>query len=123
MSTTIEGVFIAGSNHYPKDVGEAVTQAIAATGKVASKLVPGKKLNMEVLVTDIDEDVCSGCQICVPLCPYKAIVYDAEKNVSAVNELLCHGCGTCTAGCPSGAAKSIHFTDEQLYEEIEGVLR
>jgi heterodisulfide reductase subunit A len=35
---------------------------------------------------------------------------------------LCKGCGTCAAACPSHAIQARHFTDEQLFSEIEGVL-
>jgi len=39
-----------------------------------------------------------------------------------VNEALCKGCGTCVAACPSGAAQQHLYTDQQIYEEVEGVL-
>jgi heterodisulfide reductase subunit A len=34
----------------------------------------------------------------------------------------CVSCGTCVAGCPSGAIRALHFSDEQVYAEIEGIL-
>ena len=34
----------------------------------------------------------------------------------------CKACGTCVAACPSGAIKARHFTDEQIFAQIEGVL-
>jgi heterodisulfide reductase subunit A len=39
-----------------------------------------------------------------------------------VNEAKCKGCGSCAAYCPSGAAKVRHFTDQQVFAEIEGIL-
>ena len=48
--------------------------------------------------------------------------FDAEKKVSRVNEALCKGCGTCVAACPAGAIMARHFTDEQIYAQIEGML-
>jgi heterodisulfide reductase subunit A len=77
---------------------------------------------MEAISAVIDEDKCSGCQVCVTLCPYKAISFDEEKKVSRVNEALCKGCGTCVAACPSAAITGNHFTIEQIMAEIEGVL-
>ncbi len=68
------------------------------------------------------EERCSGCQICVPLCPFSAIEFNKEKKVSTLNEALCKGCGTCVAACPSHAAQQHHFTDAQIMAEIEGVL-
>ena len=42
--------------------------------------------------------------------------------MATINDALCKGCGTCVAACPSGAAQQMQFTDEQIYQEIEGVL-
>ena len=42
--------------------------------------------------------------------------------VATINKASCKGCGTCVAWCPSGAITARHFTDEQIYEQIEGVL-
>ena len=35
---------------------------------------------------------------------------------------LCKACGRCVAACPSSAIKARHFTDEQIFAQIEGVL-
>ena len=45
-----------------------------------------------------------------------------EKKISVINDVLCKGCGTCAAACPSAAIIARHFTDEQLFSEIKGVL-
>lgn len=123
VSTNIEGIFIAGCSQGPKDIQSSVAQAAAAAGQVLSLLVPGRKLELDVITAEIDEKACAGCKICIGLCPYKAIVLDKEKNVAVVNTVLCKGCGTCVAACPSGSAKSRHFTTEQIYAEIEEVLK
>ncbi|MHC5012900.1 MAG: 4Fe-4S binding protein [Planctomycetota bacterium] len=70
----------------------------------------------------IDEDACSGCKTCIPMCPFSAISRDEQRQIAVINEALCKGCGTCVAACPSGAAQQNLFTDEQIYEEIDGVL-
>ncbi len=123
VSTNIEGIFIAGCAQGPKDIQSSVAQAAAAAGQVLSLLVPGRKLELDVMTADIDEKTCAECRMCISLCPYKAIVLDKQKNVAVVNTVLCKGCGTCVAACPSGSAKSRHFTNEQIYAEIEGVLQ
>jgi heterodisulfide reductase subunit A len=71
---------------------------------------------------DINTDLCSGCRICNNLCPYSAITYDEESNVSEVVTAMCQGCGTCVAACPSAAISGAHFTREQLMSQIEGLL-
>lgn len=123
VSTNIEGVFIAGCAQGPKDIQNSVAQGAAAAGQALSILVPGRKLELDVMTAEIDEKVCAECMICVGLCPYKAIVIDKEKKVAVVNTVLCKGCGTCVAACPSGSAKSRHFTTEQIFAEIEEVLK
>ena len=45
-----------------------------------------------------------------------------EKVRAEVNSALCKGCGTCVATCPAGAIEALHFTDEQIVAQIEGVL-
>ena len=56
------------------------------------------------------------------MCPYTAISFDDEKNISIVNEVLCKGCGTCGSACPAGAIRTRHFTDEQILSQIEGLM-
>jgi Fe-S-cluster-containing dehydrogenase component len=38
----------------------------------------------------VDEDKCDGCQVCLPACPYGALVYDAEKNAVRKCSLCAH---------------------------------
>ena len=79
-------------------------------------------MELEPNTAFIDEDLCSGCKTCVPLCPFTAIAFEAEEAISKINEALCKGCGTCVAACPSGAAEQNLFTDEQIYSEIDAIL-
>ena len=59
---------------------------------------------------------------CIGLCPYKAIIYDPERKIAVIDAALCKGCGTCVAACPSGAAQQHLFSDEQIGEELEGLM-
>ncbi len=75
----------------------------------------------EAITASVNKDVCAGCGICATLCPYSAIEINTEngRRVSNVISALCKGCGTCGAACPSGAISMNHFTDEQLFTQIE----
>ena len=118
VSTPIEGVFIAGCASGPKNIPESIVQSQAASGKILSSLIPGKKLEPEVKVSQINEKFCTGCQTCLSVCCYGAISFDEFKGVSVVNEAICRGCGSCVGSCPSGAIFSKHFTYKQLYQEV-----
>jgi len=121
VSTFSDGIYVAGCCQGPKDIPETVAQAGAAAAD-AMKLIDRGYVEIEPNTAHIDEDACSGCKTCIPLCPFSAIERDEEKRVARVIEALCKGCGTCVAACPSGAAQQNLFTDEQIYEEIEGLL-
>jgi len=120
--SALEGVYIAGCSAGPCNVATSVTRARSAVGDIISKLVPGREIELEIMISVIDEDKCGACKLCISVCPYKAISFDEEKNISIVTEAICRGCGTCVASCPSGAAKAKHFTDDQIYAEIGGLL-
>jgi len=121
-ATANRGIYVAGCCTGPKDVPQSVAQAQAAAGMALSVIVPGEKLELEVATAKVINEICGGCHSCIGLCPYQAISFDAEKGVAAVNEILCRGCGVCVAACPAGAITNKHFTDEQIFSEIEGVL-
>lgn len=118
----IKGVYLAGTCQAPMDIQKAMLQGMATAGYVLSGLAEGKKLEIEPITAAIDEDRCAGCRICLSVCPYKAIGFDAEKKKSEVNAVLCHGCGTCVSGCPAGAITGNHFTNEEILAEIRGML-
>ncbi len=122
VSTTAEGIFIAGACQSPKDIPDTVAQGSAAAAEVLS-LIDRKEVEIEAAIAVIDEERCSGCRVCNDLCSYTAISFDEEKGVSIINSALCKGCGTCAAACPQGVITARHFTDRQIVSEIEGILR
>lgn len=118
----VKGIYIVGSCQSPTDIKGAVNQGVAAAGYILSGLVPGRELEIEPIVAEVVEEKCAGCHICVLVCPYKAIQFDEENKKSKINAVLCQGCGTCVAACPANAIKGNHFTREEVYAEIKGVL-
>jgi len=123
VASAVEGIFVVGCAQGPQSISESIVQAEAATGKILSTLVPGRKLELEVRTSEISESFCTGCKTCILVCPYSAITFDEAKRISVVNEVLCHGCGNCAAACPSGAVSLKHFTFGQIYQELKEVLR
>jgi len=69
----------------------------------------------------VDEDLCSGCSICVPLCPYEALSLKkvGEKFSLKIDDLRCKRCGVCVTACPSSA---IQIKDEFI-EELQVAIK
>jgi len=121
VATTTDGVFVVGCSQGPKDIPDTVAQASAAAAR-ALALISRGEVEIEAATAVINERICSGCQLCLAICPYKAISFDEEKEVCRVNEALCKGCGACVSGCPSDAISLSHFTNEQIVAQMEGML-
>ena len=121
VSTNVDGIFIAGCCQGPKDIPDTVAQAEGAAAEVLSLASQGE-IEVEATTASIDPEICSGCKLCIEVCPYSAIEFLESKGISAVNEALCKGCGSCTAVCPSKAAQQKHFTQRQVLAEVEGLV-
>jgi heterodisulfide reductase subunit A len=121
VATFTDGVWIAGACQGPKDIPDTVAQAGAAAGEALS-LINAGHIELEPNTAFIVAEDCSGCKTCVPMCPYHAIAVNVAKGKAEINEVLCKGCGTCVSVCPSGSARQNLFEDEEIYEEIGGVL-
>jgi heterodisulfide reductase subunit A len=121
VATTTDGVYIAGACQSPKDIPDSVAQARAAAARILGKVARGR-IEIDAIYAEVDAGRCSGCRICGTMCPYGAIEYDDAIRASRVIEASCKACGCCAAACPSLAIRARHFTDEQIFAEIEGVL-
>jgi heterodisulfide reductase subunit A len=120
-ATFNDGIHIAGACQGPKDISETIAQAGAAAARVLSTIAQGQ-VELEPIKAEVDTDRCSGCQICIDLCPYNAITLPVEEGVPQVKDTLCKGCGICVAACPSKAILCKHYTGDQLMAQIEGIL-
>ncbi|MHB9072270.1 MAG: FAD-dependent oxidoreductase [Desulfobaccales bacterium] len=121
VSTPTSGVFLAGACQGPKDIPDTVAQAKGAAAECLALICAGQ-VETPPMISSIDPDICVGCQLCIGLCAYSAIEFNEYAGISEVNSAICKGCGSCSGACPSGAAKVRHFTDKQIFAEIDGLL-
>ncbi|MCX5884813.1 MAG: CoB--CoM heterodisulfide reductase iron-sulfur subunit A family protein [Proteobacteria bacterium] len=118
VETLTAGIYLAGTAQAPRDITDTISSASGAASKVLS-LFSRKELLHEPEIAHVDEEVCSGCGLCVSICAYKAPELDPKKRVARVNEALCEGCGACASLCPSGAMQHKNFSNRQFFEMIE----
>ena len=119
-----EGVYIAGTAHYPKHIREVITQAYGAAGRVLT-LLSHDTVTSSGAICIVDKKKCIGCGACIEACAYGAIEFKLEKQAKKadVNPILCKGCGLCNSKCPTGAIQLKHFTDDQIETQIDVLTR
>jgi heterodisulfide reductase subunit A len=115
-----DGMFLAGIAHYPKPMEEVIAQAQAAAARAVTVLCQ-PKMTVGGIVAEINQNKCSGCGLCVSVCPYNAITLD-EKGKAQVNEAMCKGCGNCASSCRSDAPSLRGFTNAGLFAQIASAL-
>ncbi len=115
------GVYLAGAAQAPKDIPETVAQGEAAAAKVLTLFAQGE-LAQEPTTAWVEEEVCSGCGLCVELCPYEARTLHPVRGIATVNAALCQGCGACTSACPNKASSLRNFSTEQVLAMIDALL-
>ena len=116
-----DGVFLCGLAHYPKPIDESVAQAQAAASR-AMTLLARKTIATSGTVAYTNPASCSGCGVCVSLCPYKAPGFIREgpfEGRAEINPVLCKGCGLCVASCRSGAISLRGFETGQIMAMID----
>jgi heterodisulfide reductase subunit A len=104
VESSTKGIYLAGCGQGPKDISDTVSQASATASKIQA-LLSTDKLLQDPLIAYVDEFICSGCGICVEVCPYEAREMDPRKGISIVHSALCQGCGACIAACPNNACE------------------
>ena len=119
--TSLAGIYLAGGAQGPKDIPESVAQGGAAAAEALTLFSIGQ-VEIDPTVARLDERLCTGCKTCAGLCAYNAVSFDDHKKVASINDALCQGCGTCAAACPVAAIRVRHYTPEQIFAQIEGIL-
>jgi NAD-dependent dihydropyrimidine dehydrogenase PreA subunit len=70
---------------------------------VAGNAIPPtiEQAGRKTTIAKVDPDLCTGCGVCVDMCPMGAI--SLRDNTAQVDVQKCTGCGICEDECPVGA--------------------
>ena len=113
------GIYICGCAAGPKNIPYSVSSALAAASK-ASAILSHDTIKQELIIAEVDENLCMGCFRCEKLCSYESIKVN-ENKIAEVNDLKCKGCGVCISSCPARAIDLKYYRDKQFAEEIKGL--
>jgi heterodisulfide reductase subunit A len=128
LETAIDGVMLAGTCQFPKDIGDSLMQASGSAAKCLGLLCK-PEITLDAIISRIDREKCNGCLVCVKKCPFSAVVTDEvdvdgkKKKRARVVEASCKGCGVCAARCKQEAVEAQGFTDEQIFAQIDAALQ
>ena len=118
-----DGVFMCGANHYPKHITEAVSQAYGAAGRAVT-LLSHETVTASGSVCEVESSACIACGACIDACSYGAIHWRGKKanQTAEVNPALCKGDGLCCSNCPTDAIVLRHYTNEEVFNQIDAAL-
>jgi heterodisulfide reductase subunit A len=119
VDSLVTGIFACGCGLSPKDVRDTVSDALGASAKVALFLKSDYVTTSPEKAYVID-DLCNGCNACVPVCPTHAITMQEGK--AKVDPFQCTGCGACIPICPQEAIDFKNATSKQIIASLKGVL-
>jgi heterodisulfide reductase subunit A-like polyferredoxin len=115
-----DGMYLAGTAHSPKLIGETISQASAAAAR-ACTILSKEKMMVGGVVAMVDGERCAACLTCVRVCPFEVPVINI-KGEAEIDMAKCKGCGTCVAECPARAIELMHFRDSQLWEKTKALV-
>ncbi len=55
-----------------------------------------------VVTLELDQDKCTGCGMCIEVCPHAVLVVEGRK-ASIIDKDACMECGACAKNCPFDA--------------------
>lgn len=116
----VDGVYLCGMAHYPKQISESINQAYGAAGRVLT-LLSHDSVTASGSVAEVKETYCVSCGACITACNYDAIQFIMTPlgRKASVNPAICKGDGLCNTKCPTSAIQLKHFTDEQMFSQID----
>ena len=115
-----DGISLGGCAKAPMTFKESCEAGIGAAMKASIPMNKGY-IETEGIVAEIDLTDCTQCGLCSKRCPYSAIAVDEEKNPEVL-QALCKGCGLCAADCPAECINIVHYSDDQVFAQVEAAL-
>ena len=97
-------------NYEPFEIGftlkEAITEArrcLCCGPCMSCKACVVLELQPEIPAIEINEDLCSGCGICLAVCGYDATKLEKRNGglIAVIDDLKCKRCGVCISACPA----------------------
>ena len=119
VETKDNGIYICGCAAGPKNIPYSVSSALAAASKAAT-LLSNDTLSQELIIAEVNEDLCMGCHRCEKTCDFGAITVN-DSGIAIVDDLKCKGCGACITSCPARAIDLKYYRDNQFEEELKGI--
>lgn len=114
--TTIATSLAKALTGFKKSVSFLDCDVEAPNAHLFLKPVFNRHQNVDMLIPQVDKDLCTGCGRCAEICEFHAIVILGGKTL--VFPELCHGCGSCTLECPDKAISEV----PQILGILEGGL-
>ena len=118
VATDVQGIFVCGTAHDPKDITDSIMQATASAAKVAEYNYG--KVEIEPFIAEIDNESCILCGECISRCKYKSMTIQQDEIY--IDPMSCTGCGKCLTGCNQRAITVNGNIDEKITSTIKGVL-
>lgn len=115
--TNEQGIFLL-----PDDQTKELSHITALSDSVAfavTSLLESRQISHKITVSEINEELCSGCGSCVKTCLFKASGIDPLRKISVIDEQRCKGCGNCVTSCPTGARDLMSYPQKYLNKAID----
>ncbi len=118
VATDVQGIYVCGTAHEPKDITDSIMQATAAASKVSEYNHGG--VEIEPFIAQIDTDKCAVCGECINRCKYKSM--SIQNDEIYIDPMSCTGCGKCLVGCSQHAITVNGNIDEKIFATMKGIL-
>ncbi len=120
MEFATDGVFLCGLAHGPKLAEETISQACGAAAK-ACTILAKPYIEGEGMTARVNENLCSGCGLCVEICPFSAISLNETNGKASVNP-PCANAAAPVRRVPNGCDSTGKFERQELIEAVDAAL-